>query len=336
MLYEAIHIALGLPLWGKRVVTPGPVLIITAEDDRELMAARLREIARTMMLSDEQMQTIWRDVLISDVSGQSRKLTVVKREVVMISEFTHDLVTGIHAMQRRPVLIVIDPAVSFGVGESRVNDAEQGLVEAARLLKREFGVAVRYIHHSGKANGREKALDQYAGRGGSAFADGARMVYVMAAFGPGDAAEWAKLTGSPLLEGESGIVLATPKLSYTAAQPHIYIKRLRFGFQQIEVIPEADKPVVTLDCDADKLLSWLGEQLAVGIYHSRKTAVDVGSSGIGLTKNRIRECLSYLQAMQKIRDDKREPPAGEKRGKGGAYGYLNPVGFNGWKGGDDK
>jgi RecA-family ATPase len=38
---------------------------------------------------------------------------------------------------------------------------------------------VRYIHHSGKQNGRDKATDQYAGRGGSAFADGCRMVHVL-------------------------------------------------------------------------------------------------------------------------------------------------------------
>jgi RecA-family ATPase len=49
-----------------------------------------------------------------------------------------------------PVLVIIDPAVSFGVGETRVNDAEQGLIEAARRIRAALGCCVRYVHHTGR------------------------------------------------------------------------------------------------------------------------------------------------------------------------------------------
>jgi hypothetical protein len=50
-LFEAIHIALGLLLYGLTIHKPGAVLIITAEDSREMLVARLREIAKAMGLT---------------------------------------------------------------------------------------------------------------------------------------------------------------------------------------------------------------------------------------------------------------------------------------------
>ncbi|MEA3641516.1 MAG: DnaB-like helicase N-terminal domain-containing protein, partial [Lamprobacter sp.] len=44
LLYEAAMIALGTPLWGLRIEQPGWTLFVTAEDRRERLLARLREI----------------------------------------------------------------------------------------------------------------------------------------------------------------------------------------------------------------------------------------------------------------------------------------------------
>lgn len=124
----------------------------------------------------------------------------------------------------------MDPMVSFGVGEQRVNDAEQGLIEAMRILKAEFDCCVEGIHHSGKANAREKTLDQYSGRGGSALSDGSRMVCVMQPLTP---QEWADATGTYLEESQSGIVMAMPKISYCRAQDPVYVKRTGYIFEHV-------------------------------------------------------------------------------------------------------
>lgn len=83
------------------------------------------------------------------------------------------------------------------------------------------------IHHSGKANAREKTLDQYSGRGGSALADGARMVAVLQ---PLDAGEWHQQRGAPLQRGETGLVMALPKLSYAKQQGSLFIRRDGYRF----------------------------------------------------------------------------------------------------------
>ena len=93
--------------------------------------------------------------------------------------------------------------MSFGVGESRVNDAEQGLIEAFRIIRNQLDCCVEGIHHTGKANARDKSTDQYSGRGGSALADGARMVAVLYTLTP---SEWLQATGTSLGADESGLV----------------------------------------------------------------------------------------------------------------------------------
>ena len=149
-LFEAVHIVLGRSLYGLRVYRPGAVLILTAEDSREILVARLRAICDAMELSDEDRSKVMRDVRISDVRGLGVKLTRVASEVVVPAPVVNRIIAACKG--QNIALIVIDPAVSFGVGESRVNDAEQGLIDAARKLVRELDCCVRYVHHVGKVN----------------------------------------------------------------------------------------------------------------------------------------------------------------------------------------
>jgi RecA-family ATPase len=201
-LYEAMHIVLGLPLYGLEVRKSGPVLIVTAEDSREMLVARLRQIAWAMNLTETQRRLVRESVRISDVSGRAFKLTRINDDVVMPAPEVDALIEGARSLA--PVLINIDPQVSFGVGEARVNDAEQGLIEAGRRVRGELGCCVRFVHHTGKMNAREGATDQYAGRGGSTMPDGARMVSVLQ---PLDAEAWRQSTGMSLVQGETGMLL---------------------------------------------------------------------------------------------------------------------------------
>jgi len=50
-LKEYVNIALGLPLWGQRVVRAGACVFVTAEDRREICVGRLREICNSMELT---------------------------------------------------------------------------------------------------------------------------------------------------------------------------------------------------------------------------------------------------------------------------------------------
>lgn len=310
MLFESVHIALGRDLYGLAVRKPGRVLILTAEDGREMLVARLRAICADMNLNDAERRSVRDLVRISDVSGSGLRLTRVVDEVVVPTESVDALIDG--CKELRPVLVVIDPAVSFGVGESRVNDAEQGLVEAARRLRNATGCCVRYIHHSGKANAREKTTDQYSGRGGSAFADGCRMVHVLQPLPPED---WRKATGDELRPGESGIVLARPKMSYCTPQREIYVKRTGYRFEPIQ--PTENDTLTVLEERADRIHALMLAELSRGRYPTRNSleALDTG-----LRRAELRSVLSWLESTARVQH--RDIPGAGSRG---ARKYLHPV-----------
>ncbi|MEO8753013.1 MAG: AAA family ATPase [Casimicrobiaceae bacterium] len=243
VLWEAIHIVLGRPLYGRAITGPGPVAIVTAEDGRGLLVARLRLIAEGMRLATDEIAIVMRDVRISDVSGNGLKLATVIGEAVIPSAMVDVLIAELQ--QLKPALVVFDPAISFGIGEARVNDAEQGLIEAARRVRNALNCCVRYVQHSGKANAREGKVDQYAGRGGSAMADGSRMVAVLQPMTPG---QWSEETGDSLLDGETGMVLALPKLSYCPPQPDILITRKGYVFSHTTRIEIDAGAMLTAQC----------------------------------------------------------------------------------------
>jgi len=305
MLYEAACIAHGSPtLHGRHVLKPGPVVIITAEDGRETMAARLRQIIFDNGLFAKQTK-ILQNLYINDVAGLGLKLTEIERDVVVSAKLVGELLIWLKKIQ--PVLVIVDPAVSFGVGESRVNDAEQGLVEVARRLRNEIGCCVRFIHHTGKQNARDGAVDQYAGRGGSAFADGARMVHVLARLIGSD---WLKATGSELKANETGMRLVSAKMSFCAAQPDIYLRRSGFRF---EVVTPSNSRKESI---ADLIYSKILTDYCRGILRSKKSIEDDLTLG-SITRAQRRTAITELLLSERI--EPRKPPAGK-----GASQYLHP------------
>lgn len=312
VLFEMVHIVLGLPLFGLKIINPGRVVFLTAEDSREMLVARLRFICNQMNLDEAQMQCVREFILISDVSGTGFKLTEVRRDVVAPSKQVESLITGLQTF--KPAVIFIDPAVSFGVGESRVNDAEQGLVDAGRRIRNELGCAVIYVHHTGKQNARDKSGDQYAGRGGSAFADGSRMVQVLQVMEP---KEWIAATGDELAQGETGFRLTRPKLSYAQRQGDLFIKRrghLFFHFDH-----SSDGVALAVRNNAEKLLARIKRDVSEGKQPTQNGLFDIKEE-LGMTKNEISAGIRRLLAEQRLCHE----PTGHK-GRGGSREYLRPM-----------
>ena len=307
-LFEAVHIALGLPLYGLQIYKPGPVVILTAEDSREMLVARLRRIAEGMGLTAVQIAQVMRLVRISDVSGAGYRLTEIIADTVRPAAFADALAEGLAELA--PVLVTIDPAVSFGVGESRVNDAEQGLIEAARRLRKALNCCIRYIHHTGKQNARDKTTDQYTGRGGSAFADGCRMVHILQ---PLDAAAWRKATGMDLEPGDNGLILARPKMSYCPPQGDILLRRRGYLFEHVE--GTGADPMGALRRDGETIMTIMREL-------DRPTQNTLTAMDTGLSRDRCRAVVRYLidAGMVDYRDNTQ---------RGGAQKYLHVIAADG-------
>jgi RecA-family ATPase len=292
-IFEAVILALGRALWGRDTVPARRTVIITREDRRALLVARLREIMRALELSRTEIEQVLQHVLIVDLSGERFRLSAiiegnVEAHLVNIGWLVEKLASY------RPDWLIFDPLVSFGVGESRVNDAEQSLIEAFRILRNDLDCCVEGLHHSGKASARDKVLDQYAGRGGSALADGSRMVAVLQ---PLTADEWLNETGKPLEDDETGMVMALPKLSYTAPQESVFIRRKHYQFAHERVIRISREESDAARCD--QLLRFLTSEYEQGRRYSSND-LDHSHEKLGLTRNEIRAAASALKVAGKV------------------------------------
>lgn len=265
LLHHCIQIAIGGNIFGHEVLQSGPVVYVTAEDDAESIQYRLGQMCKELELSKDDVDLVCMNVHIIDVTGHSIKLTQVEKDIVVPSARTDTLIATLKAIN--PVMVFIDPAISFGVGESRVNDAEQGLIEVGRRIVKKIGCGVIFVHHTGKANARESTLDQYSGRGGSALADGSRMVFVMQPLKPN---EWIDATGDVLEEGELGFVFASPKLTWCPPQAPVYLKRTNFTFTAFNHISGAKGIQARTERDAETVLKFLKEEWLADRKHTSK------------------------------------------------------------------
>lgn len=292
-LFEAATLALGRELWGRTPEGPRKTVIVTREDGREILVARLREIAHSMWLDAGELAQVMENVNVLDLTSEAFRLSRVVGDVVY--PHTENIDALVAALQPwAPDWVIFDPLVSFGVGESRINDAEQGLIEAFRIIRNRLDCCVEGIHHSGKANAKEKALDQYAGRGGSALADGCRMVAVMQ---PLDPKEWREATGAALELGESGLVMALPKLSYAKSQQPIFIKRAGYRFMQATVIKRT--PEQQADAVAEQVMQFIRHEYDQG---RRYSTADLENSRekMGLSRDKLRSAITALKVEGRV------------------------------------
>lgn len=304
-LYEAMQLALGRPLWGSRLDNEVRTVIVTKEDRRETLVARLNCIMEAHDLTDEDVQTVLKNVVIYDLTSIRFRLSCIIGDVVEVSEAQIDWMVE-RLFGFKPDWIIFDPLVSFGVGEGRVNDAEQGLIDAFRYIIRKFDCCTEGIHHTGKQNARGGTDDQYSGRGGSALSDGARMIVVLNPVTPTD---WNKECGTPLANDEVGIKMSLPKLSYCAPQETVYIRRKGYRFDHESTIRRT--PEQQAEAAANQLYQFILDQYRQGRKYSKEDLSNKKGE-LSMSRDVVRAAMSELQVSGRVRYE-------EVRGKSGSH-----------------
>ena len=300
VIYEAICMALGIPLYGNKILKTGWTLFVTAEDQRERLLARIREIGRAMELTPEQMNVVRESVIIWDVCGMNLKLTFAQFGNLLVTGLAKEIVAAYK--DAPPIVINFDPMVSFGVSEQMINDNEQMIITAARVMVAGLDAMVRLIHHTGKGREGAKGLDMYAGRGGSSLADGARMVFCLSAYLPKDP-EMGKppeMCGEAA-PGESLTVMARPKMSYSPPnQPWVWIKRKGFRFSTFDTEPKKS-PEEEQAIKEATVLRWLESKLKdypPSFYNVQ--ALREQHDAMGMTARQLRSAVTGLTASGRV------------------------------------
>ncbi|MCC7277476.1 MAG: AAA family ATPase [Chromatiaceae bacterium] len=316
LIHEAVHIALGWPVWGLPVDSPGWTLLVTAEDRREQVLARLREILATLDLTPDERAVAIQGVRVWDVTGEAVKLVHAMDGNVILSGLADAIVATYR--DDAPAVVVFDPLVSFGASEGLVNDNEQGIIAAARRIVKGLDCCVRVVHHTGKANARLATLDQYSARGGSALPDGSRMTTVLQTWRPEEAGGLHPPPGCQPGPDASITVMARAKLSYAPPNlPLIWIRREGFAFEHF-LQARAPEPEVQRADQADQLERFIAAELEVNRRHNA-TSLGTMADRIGLSREAIRRALQELRVSGRIV----ETPLPRDLCQGSRKNYLN-------------
>lgn len=319
MLFEIVHIILGKPLYGLAVKQPGPVLLVTAEDPREILLGRLHRIMERLNLTEQEQAAVERDFLIWDVSGEiSRLVTLDSTGNLTLTGMADDIIE--QAQLIAPVLIVMDPIVSFGPGEARLNDAEQMLILAARRMVRALDCCVRYVTHVSQNAANNGTRGQYAARGGTALSDGARMVAVLNRFSD----ELHKEKPPVTLDREFGdtlLLLDRPKLSYAPPQPVIWLSRQDSGWTFASATPTPKMSVeANRRAQCDQVENFLTSNLKEGRRYSRRQLED-GKFIAECPRDELRAVIAELEVAGRVAS--LPLPKAERVGR--RTDYLHPV-----------
>ena len=322
-LAEALYAALGRPLFGVvPVAQPYGTLIVTAEDSRLEMLGRLSLLAKGMGLCDAEFSEALGRIFILDVVAtllpQFRRLVAANHGALMPTTLVDEL--GGLATRLGAKHVVIDPLVSFGADEERVNTNAQALIEAARQLMK-AGLAVTLVHHVGQSNAREKAEDQYGLRGGTALSDGARVIHIINPFDSGDKAIPGAVRDA-LHPTTTLARMVTAKLTYDRKPEPLWL--LRDGWRFRGIYAEADDPEAqaraVAQADDEKVLRFLTKLVREGRQPTGNELARGYAAEIGLSKNRVEDAMRRLRVEGRVVDVARGDT-----GRGGPRSWVRPA-----------
>jgi hypothetical protein len=297
-IHEAIHIILGRPLWGRQVFKPGRVLFLTAEDSRQIVTTRLNHICKALELTPAEFECVADGFYIEDLSMIGARLvgSNPKTGVIQATKLVSEIVERYRGLNVS--LVHLDPASLLGPGEQSGNDGMAELMRAARRIAGEVRAACQIVHHVAQAVARNGIQDQYAGRGGTAFADNSRgqrqLVRVKERSYEFDGRRYRmpdEITDEHMAEGDV-LAILVHKLSYVKLDPRpIFVLRRGYGFTQFEATAAAAKVHRTVDEQTQMLVGFIEHELANGVTHSIKS-VETSSEEIGLSQMRIRSLIT--------------------------------------------
>lgn len=322
-IWEALHIILGRDLYGQRILQPGPVLMVTKEDDAALFRHRIHEVLRNMPdLSATDHKRIAEHLHLLVLTGSNERLARVDRSGNLEkTDLAERIIEGYG--QEGLALVEFDPFNMFGPGERFVNDGEAAALSAMAYVSQSLKSAVRATAHVSKAVGRDGTSDAHSGRGGSAGGDNSRFVWNYWRFD----AERDKGVVPPELASVADVGdlyrLHIAKLTAArSALDRIWIVRQGFAFRwqaDLLVTPQARR-VAAAEADALRVLDHLRSGPAQECYYTA-TELEGEAATIGMGGKRVRAAVHRLKASGRIV----EKGLPEEKRQGGRKTYLEPV-----------
>lgn len=220
-LILATAIAAGKDISPFTIKNPGPVLLVSVEDDSADLASRLYTIGQECQLSAMEQADLEKNLFIYPARGRVGPLMEFDSRgnprPAPGSEWLRERIA-----EHKPTLVILDTKSRlFGLEENSNDHASRWVSNLEGMLADHPGCTILVINHTGK--GSVGSADQHSARGASAFVDNVRAVLTLV---PADDAEVKRLRA-----GDVGpvIKLTHAKASYSVAAPVVFFSKNPIG-----------------------------------------------------------------------------------------------------------
>lgn len=319
-LYEAIHVILGRPLYGREITKPGPVGMFSQEDERAKLIWRAKQIVDALGLIQDACEHVAANLYIPDFSRTRVRLVEADARGNLTHTTIADMIADVYG-KIKPSLLTFDPLIFFGPGERHMNDGGAELMLAGRKIAHTLGCCVQFIAHTSMATARSKQDDQYSSRSAAALSDNGRFGRNLWTFADGDRERFgdppASITAEEIAQRRV-LVLTQPKLSDgpPVTEP-VWILRDGWRFKHV---PTDHRDADAIErADAERLQQFLRDQKAVA--HTPRSIQDCHEQ-VGISRNRLRTFLPIAEARGWIAQV--ELPRGHNLRRGGRTHRLLP------------
>jgi hypothetical protein len=333
-MVEYINIILGRPVWDRRVVRPGGVAFLTAEDTRSVTISRLKRAMDATGLSGADRKRVQDNFFIDDVSLKGVRLVKAdKHGELRATRLKTELIKKYSG--RGLAVLHLDPASLLGPGEVHANDGGAVMNLVLRQLSIELQCCTQLIAHVAQAVARGGIMDQYAARGGTANVDNSRGQRQMVRLKSRD----LDFNGTKYRIPEEAVsdedirlgrVLAilVHKLSYVELDPTpIFIGRQGFRFTHLQPQVLGKPREATVDDDLETIAGFIERGLANGQRFTASALSDLHHKAVGLPRTRIRDLIKEGQEIGRFA--LAELPPDQRQGSRTSYLITTEVGHEG-------
>src|SRR5262249_36868259 len=145
-IWEAAHLILGLDLYGRKVLRPGPVLFLMKDDSRKDFEWRLARVLEAMHLTPADQRRVTDNMFFHDLLGTNERLAhLMINGNLARTDLAERVITAYKTEGLS--MINIDPLRQFSPGARFLNDAEAECVGAGKYIASSLTCCVRLTHH---------------------------------------------------------------------------------------------------------------------------------------------------------------------------------------------
>jgi hypothetical protein len=219
-LATAVSVSSASRLFGIYPVgSPGKVVLISGEDDREEIQRRLHRL--TGSLTEWERRLVGNNLHVLDLADAFELFTERPAHgEVFLTGVPEAIASSIESSVGSVDLIIVDPASRFRGGEENSAGDTTRFVQALQYLRDRLGACIWLVHHVSKA-ARGTSANSNNARGSSALIDGLRLGYELTVLDRGEA---VKLFGDAAGEGDL-LTLRCVKSNYGKAPEPIFLRR---------------------------------------------------------------------------------------------------------------